>query len=85
MRVSGWHSGEFRIAAIGVPPGVARLCAQILVAASAELALPTGVSEPRYSDPVADRELSTRRFLQTDFDDFADDLVTRDHFLPVHR
>ena len=51
-----WHHGELGVAAVGVPPGVARLLAEVLPTGTAETAYPAGVAQPRDADPVPDRE-----------------------------
>src|SRR5260370_18973411 len=52
-----WDSGEFGVTAVGVPAGVSGFGAEILLPADAELAVPTGVPQPRDADAIADREL----------------------------
>ena len=82
MSESRWHRCEFGIAAVGVPTGVARLRAEVLLSADAELAHPTGVSQPGDSDAITDAELAAGVLAQRD--DFADDLVSRYHVGPVY-
>ncbi len=74
--------GEFGVAAVGVPSGVAGIRAQVLVAASAVRAHPAGVPQPGDADPVADAELVAG--VGADLDDLADHFVSGRHPLPVH-
>ena len=60
VRERRWDGGEFGVSAVGVPAGVARFGAEVLLAADAEFAVPTGVPQPRDADAVTDRELVAR-------------------------
>ncbi len=75
--------GEFGVSAVGVPPRVAGLRAQILVAAPAVSAYPAGVPQPRDADPVADVELTVG--VGADVNHLADHFVSGRHPVPVHR
>ena len=83
VRESCWDSGEFSVSAVGVPAGVARLRAEILLLADAELAPPAGMPQPGYADAVADGELVAG--IRADFGDLADHLVAWDHARSMHR
>src|SRR6202048_5197255 len=83
MGERGWDSGEFGVAAVGVPAGVAGLGAEILLPADAEFAVPTGVPQPRDADAIADRELVAGVLAHRG--DLPDYLVARDHPRQVHR
>src|SRR5215217_4382542 len=78
-----WHSGEFGIATVGVPAGVAGFRAKILLPADAEFAMPASVPQPRDADAIADRELLAR--VRAHCCHFSDHLVARDYVRPVHR
>src|SRR5881227_3273944 len=78
-----WDGGEFGVATVGVPAGVAGLWAEVLSTAEAELAVPAGVSQPRDADTVADGELVAA--LGAEPGDLADHLVSWDHSRSVHR
>ena len=83
VRESGWDGGEFGVAAVGVPAGVAGLGTEILLPAHTELALPAGMPQPRDTDTIADLELAAgARALR---DDLANDLVSGRDGGPVHR
>ena len=56
VRECGWNSGELGVAAVGVPAGVPRFCAEILLPADAEFAVPTG-GQPRDADTITYREV----------------------------
>src|SRR5262245_29615789 len=83
VRERRWDSGEFGVAAVGVPAGVTGFGAEVLLSADAELAMPTRVPQPRDADSVTDCELIT--VVRADCGDFTDHLVARNHPLPVHR
>ncbi len=91
VAVAGWQMmgesrrdrGEFSVAAVAIPSGVAGMRAQVLVAASAVRAYAAGVPQPGYPDPVADAELLT--CVSADLDDLADHLMAGCHLFPVHR
>src|ERR1700752_875130 len=82
MRESRWDSGEFGVAAVGVPAGVAGFGAEIVLPADAEFAAPTRVPEPCDADAVTDRELVTG--VRAKPGNLSDHLVARDHARPVH-
>ncbi len=75
--------GEFSVAAVGVPAGVAGFRAQVFVAAPTVLTHPAGVPQPGDPDPVADAELVAG--IGANFDNLPDDLVSGRHMLPVYR
>src|ERR1700682_2387242 len=77
MREIGWNGGEFGVATVGVPAGVARLRTQILMPPDTELAASAGVPKPCDTDPITDREI--RIGIRTRCDDLADDLVSGCH------
>jgi hypothetical protein len=75
VRVGLGHHGPLRVAAVGVPPGEARVDAQVLGAAPAPSAAAASVPQPGDARPLADREPSAAR---AEGLDLADDLVARD-------
>ena len=83
VRESGWDRGEFGVAAVGVPAGVARLRAEILLAAHTELALPAGMAQPGDADTIADLEIAAG--VRAHRDDLANDFVSGHDGGPVHR
>ncbi len=74
--------GEFGIAAVGVPAGVARVRAQVLRAAQAEPATPAGVAQPGDPHAVPDRETPGA---VPGSHHLGDHLVPGRHPRPVHR
>src|SRR4051794_9218820 len=78
-----WDGGEFGVAAVGVPAGVAGLRAEVLPTAEAKLAAPAGVPQPRDADAVTDGELVAA--LGAEPGDLADHFVSWDHSLSVRR
>src|ERR1700694_386866 len=77
MREIGRNGGEFGVATVGVPAGVARLRTQILFPPDTELAASAGVPKPCDTDPVTDLEIAIG--IRTRCDDLADGLVSRRH------
>jgi hypothetical protein len=74
------NHGELRVAAVVVPPGEARVHAQIFVASFAITAETARRSEPRNSDPIAELESGGTR---PDFIDDSYNFVAGNHIWPV--
>ena len=83
MRESGRDRGEFGVPAVGVPAGVTRVRAEILLTPHTELALTAGVPQPGDADTVADLEIAVG--VRPGRNDLADDFMPGDDVGPMHR
>ena len=83
VRESRWNRGEFGVTPVGVPTGVARLRAQVLLSTNAELAYPAGMAQPCDADTITDPELAVG--VRSQRNDLTNDLVPRYDVLSVNR